>query len=406
MTWKNRMANVSWRLLLLTVVLVVITAVVGAAAVQVRQKRQELAQAPKFGVDPVPVHVVAARAGTLSESRSYLAVVEPLQTAEVSARLTAEVLSISCDEGDVVQAGDAMAVLDSREIRAGIAAAEAQISQAREDLQASQVLMETLTASVDYWRRQLTRDQSLRENNAAAISMAEVEGTAEKLQLKQGELDAARYRLNAIQHGVAVAEEKKRELETRLAYCNVVSPFDGVVTKRLVDAGDLAVPGKGLFRIEDRSTVRLTFDIPQDDLADIRPGFDVTFSAAGETRRAALTRVYPSLNAVRMVRAEVDLPAPAADGLIPGSYLSLDVILRVVQDAAIVPVSALTGTGDGPPQVYVVQQDQLALLPVEVLVSRQNEMAVSGISVGAEVVVHPFLGWARYHDGQKVEVLR
>ncbi|MGQ9574368.1 MAG: efflux RND transporter periplasmic adaptor subunit [Thermoguttaceae bacterium] len=393
------------RLMLPVVLLATIIAAVGAAVVQVRRRQQELAQAPKFAVGPVPVHVVAARSGTIRETRSYLAVVEPVRTAEVAARLTAEVLSISCDEGYVVRAGDVMAQLDSREIRAAIAGAEAQIAQAREDRQAAQALVETLAASVDYWRQQLARDQSLRTHSAAAISMTEVETTAEKLQSKQGELEAARYRLKAIQHSIEAAEEKVRELTTRLAYCSVVSPFDGVVTKRMVDEGDLAVPGKVLFLVEDRSALRLAFDVPQEDLMDVQPGMEVSFAVAGETRRATLTRLHPSLNAVRMLRAEVDLPAEAARGVVSGSYVPLEVVLRVVREAPILPVSALVGTGDAPPQVYAVRDGRLALVRVQVLATRQNEMAVSGITTGETVVVHPFLGWARYHDGQKVEVI-
>ena len=95
------------------VVALVIAAIAGAVTMRAQQKKQALAQAPKFGVRPVPVHVVQARTGDLAQSRRYLAVVEPLQTAAVSARVAAEINSITCDEGDVVKAGDVMAVMDS-----------------------------------------------------------------------------------------------------------------------------------------------------------------------------------------------------------------------------------------------------------------------------------------------------
>lgn len=383
----------------------IVAAVAGAAVMLVRRKQQSLAEAPKFAAGPAPVHVTRARSGDFTQSQAYLAVVEPLQTADVSARVTAEVLSISCDEGDVVHAGDVMAVLDSREIRAGIAAAEAQIQEAQDDLQASRVLLDTLAASVEYWRRELARDQSLRSANNAAISLVELEATAEKLQLKQGDLDSARHRLNAIQHKVEAAQDQKRALETRLAYCSVVSPFEGVVTRRLVDAGDLAAPGKALFRIEDRGTVRLAFDVPQDDLVDIKPGLQVLFTAGGRTFRAKLSRIYPSLNAVRMARAEVDVAGVAAEGLTPGSYLTLQLVTKDFPEAVIIPASALVGVDDEPAQVYVVQQDQLTLRPVQVNGRKENELAVAGVVSGETVVVHTFLGWARYHDGQKVEVI-
>lgn len=388
------------------VVILVAAAVVGATAMRAQQKKQSLAKAPKLGVGPIPVHVVEARSGSLSQSRRYLAVVEPLQTAVVSARLAAEIESIACDEGDVVKAGDVMAVLDSREIRAGIAATEAQILQSGDDLQASQVLVDSLAASVEYWRRELARDQSLREDNAAAISLAEVEGTAEKLQLKQGELASAKHRMSSVQHGVEVLQEKKRELETKLDYCTIRSPFDGVVTERFVDPGDLATSSKSLFRVENRSVMRLVFDVPQQDLSDTQPGLPVVFGSTEEPRRYPLSRLYPSLNADRMMRAEVDAPGPDAPELVTGTYIPVSVELRTYDDATLIPASSLVDAADDSSKVFVVAKNQLALRPVTVLASQHNEVAVSGIQAGEQVVVHTFLGWTRCYPGQKVEVIQ
>jgi len=394
------------RVVQLAVVILVAAAVVGAVAMRIQQKKQSLARAPKLGVGPVPVHVVVARSGSLSQSHRYLAVVEPLQTAVVAARLAAEIESITCDEGDVVKAGDVMAVLDSREIRAGIAAIEAQVLQSREALQASQVLVDSLAASVGYWRHELARDQSLREDNAAAISLAEVEGTAEKLQLKQGELASAKHRVNSVQHGVEVLQEKKRELETKLDYCTIRSPFDGVVTQRMVDPGDLATSSKNLFRVEDRSVVRLVFDVPQEDLPDTRPGLPVAFDSSEEPRRYSLSRLYPSLNAVRMMRAEIDVPGGDAPELVTGTYIPLSVELRTYHDATLIPASSLVDSVDDSWKVFIVAGNQLVLRPVTVLASQHNEVAVSGIQIGEQVVVHTFLGWSRCYPGQKVEVIR
>ncbi len=388
------------------VVALVIAAVVGAVVIRGQQKKRALAKAPKFGLHPTPVHVVQARTGSLAQSRRYLAVVEPLQTAAVSARVAAEIDSVACDEGDVVKPGDVMGVLDSREIRAGIAATEAQILQSQEDLQANRVLVDSLAASVDYWRRELERDQSLREGNAAAISLAEVEGTAETLQLKQSDWASAKHRMNSLEHGVEVFQEKKRELETKLGYCTIRSPFDGVVTQRAVDPGDLAVPSKILFRIEGRGIMRLVFDVPQGDLPDTQPGLTVAFGSGQQARRVPLSRLYPSLNAVRMMRAEVDVPGDDAPELVTGTYVPVSVELRACDNATLIPASSLVDLTSDSSNVFVVDQDQLVLRPVTVLASHGGELAVSGVQAGELVVAHTFLGWTRCYPGQKVEAIR
>ncbi len=386
--------------------ILVAVAVVGTIAMRIHQKKQLLSKAPKLGVGSVPVHVALARSGSLTQSRRYLAVVEPLRTAAVSARLAAEIRSITCDEGDLVKAGDVMAVLDSREIKAGIAATEARILQSQEDLQASQMLVNSLIASLKYWRRELDRDKSLHEDNSAAISLAEVEGTAEKLQLKQGEWASARHRMSSVKHGVEVLQEKKRELETKLDYCTIRSPFDGVVTQRMVDQGDLATSSKKLFDVEDRSVMRLVFDVPQEDLPDTHPGLFVTFGSGEKLHRYALTRLYPSLNAVRMTRAEVDIPTKHSPQLVSGTYIPLSVESRTFDNTTLIPASSLVDSADDSTKVFIVAKDKLVLRPVTVLASRNSEVAVSGVAAGEQVVVHTFLGWTRCYPGQKVEVIR
>jgi len=102
---------------------VIILAVVGAIGFGgyrlIRHKKQSLVGAPKYGQKPTPVHVVKAEKGTLTVARTYLAVCEPAQQASVSARITAAIDEVACDEGTSVKAGQILIRLDDREIREG-----------------------------------------------------------------------------------------------------------------------------------------------------------------------------------------------------------------------------------------------------------------------------------------------
>jgi len=111
-------------------VLLIVAALFLSAAFLVNRKKMQLAQAPKYGVRPIPVRATTAKLGNLSTGIDYLAVVEPVRTANISARLTATIDELLCDEGEVVKAGQVLIVLDSREIENNIAATEANIAQA------------------------------------------------------------------------------------------------------------------------------------------------------------------------------------------------------------------------------------------------------------------------------------
>ncbi len=126
------------------VVLGVLAAVVLGAALPIKHKKQALAAAPKYGMQPTPVRVALARRGDLRKARDYLAVVEPIRVADVSARLTATVEKVLHDENEPVKAGDVLVVLDGRQIEDSIATAGAQVEEAQADLASNQATVASL----------------------------------------------------------------------------------------------------------------------------------------------------------------------------------------------------------------------------------------------------------------------
>ena len=113
---------ISKKILRTVITLVVIALLIAIGTKLVKRKKAELSRAPKYGVSPIPVHVTTAEIGTLVQKHTYIAVVEPIQVANISARLTATVEKVLCDEGDHVKKGDVLFELDSKEIQNNIAA--------------------------------------------------------------------------------------------------------------------------------------------------------------------------------------------------------------------------------------------------------------------------------------------
>jgi len=386
------------------VVLGVAAAVIGGGLWLVQRKQRALAEAPKYGMQPTPVRVAVARRGALVRKRGYLAVVQPVRVANVSARLTATVEKVLYDENEPVKAGDVLVILDGRQVEESIASMKAQVEQAQADLASNQATAEALAKTVAYWEREAGRDKTLADKGV--IPAAQAEGTADKADEARGQRDAAQKKSSAIEHLIESLRRKQAELETQLSYCTIRSPFDGLVSHRLVDPGDLASPGKVLMEVEDRRQLKLCFDVPQQDLPEVREGLAVRFAVNGQDRKATLSHLFPSLNLARMLRAEVYLSGPEAEGLSSGAYVPLGVVLGETKDAVLVPASSLVESPDRKPYVFVVRDGQLEARPVNVVGSSGDDVAVEGLEAGQEVVLSTFLGWAMLSSSQKVEVMR
>jgi RND family efflux transporter MFP subunit len=118
---------------------------------------------------------------------------------------------------------------------------------------------------------------------------------------------------------------------TLVSYTKVVAPFDGVVTRRLANVGDLvqnASTGRGmpLFTCQKIDVVRISCDVPDVNAAAIRPGVkaEVRFGGpGGETIPATVTRVAVSVDpATRTMRTEIQLPNPD-EKIRPGMYVQV-----------------------------------------------------------------------------------
>jgi len=384
--------------------LAVFGGLVAGGKMLLKRKEMELAKAPVYGSRPTPVHAVEARRGDLVEKIDYLGVVQPIRVANVSARLTATVVKVLHDEGDEVKAGEMLILLDGRDIREGIASVTAQVEQAKADLASNEATVASLERSVKYWNREAQRDEALAKKDD--IPAAAAEGTADKANVAQGKLSATKQKSAAIKHLIRSLERKAAELETKLGYCSITSPYRGLVTQRLVDPGDLAVPGKTLMVVEDRAQLKLSFDVPQQDLPRVREGLDVVFRAGGAERKAKLSHMHPSLSATRMLKAEVYLSGGATEGLSCGAYVPLSVIIRRRKNVVLIPSSCVIESPEGKPYVFVVEGDHLAARQVERLGARGDEVGVAGVKPGEYVVRHTFLGWALLSSGEKVEMIR
>ena len=354
--------------------IVIILLVVLALAALIVKRKKQAAAAPAYGERPVAVHVAVATQRPLEKAHSYLGVAEAWQTAAVSSRIAARVETVPTDEGDRVKAGDVLLQLDDSDVQAQLNAAEASI--------------QSLETNHSFWADENRRDSKLAEEGV--ISKVEAEATRNRLADASARLDAA-------QRGRDI-------LLTQLTYTKLVSPFDGMITKRDVDPGTLATPGKPLMVVEDRSKLKLAFDAPQEDMAFMKEGLPVRAQAGEKELKLVVTHMYPSLDRARMARIEVEAPVDA--GLQVGALVPLSVVLARHENAVTVPRECLMENTEGQTTVFVLKDGVLEARPVKTLMASGGRVEVQGLEAGEQVVTSTFLGWATLSSGLKVEVVR
>ncbi len=259
--------------------------------------------------------------------------------------------------GDKVQKGQLIARLDAAEIPARLEQAEATLDQADRDLKRISVLFEQQT-----------------------VTRAEYDIAQARQRMAKGATD---------------------EAKAMMSYVEIVAPFDGLVTKKWADVGDLAVPGKPLIEIEDPALLQMEADLPETIAARVTRKARLKIQAAGANGdfEGVVSELAPSADPIsRTFRVKLDLPQ--TPGLMPGQFARL--IVPIGESNAVrVPAAAVVQRG----QLEIVfcvtdQRARLHLVKTGKRVGDELEI-VSGLNDGDTVVVS---GAEQLTDGQPVEV--
>jgi RND family efflux transporter MFP subunit len=346
MTWKRLLGFV-----------LVLALVIGLVTVRAR-RASERQNAPRLAPQPVTIEVSPLRSGSVQSRQSFLGEVTAGNEAPLSARIVSQVLSVTVREGDAVRRGQLLVDLDPRELDDAAASLEAGVIAAREAQVAGQV-------AYDAQRQSTARDKTLAD--AEAISREEFERS-------HTALAGARARLEAVQAQVVAAQKALQSAATRRGYAAIRAPFDGVVSRRDVNPGDMATPGKPLVTIVRTGGLRVRVKIPADRLAGLAAGHLVAVRGPAGDVALPIARVHPALDASHLATIEVD--APDTLHLLIGATPVVDV-MRPSGEGLITPVRALVETQAGA-YVFLVAGDRVRRLQVHVLGRGAEGVAIRG----------------------------
>jgi HlyD family secretion protein len=247
-------------------------------------------------------------------------------TGQSPAKVSGYVSQINNDIGDRVRKGQALAIIANPELQTQFDKAEAAVQQATAAVEVAKRQITGMQADLALQEVTLRRQKELFAGKAATAQM--LDEAQAKHGISAANVEIGKAKLVSAEADLRAAKAEAERIQALLQYNRIVAPFDGVVTRRMVNPGDLVQAAIStrttpLFTIQQIDTVRVLADVPESSAMGIRPGLEseVTFYGPGEIIfHGTVTRIATALDpATRTMRVEIDLPN--SDGaLMPGMY--------------------------------------------------------------------------------------
>jgi len=325
-----------------------------AAATEVHAKQYVTTIMPKAAGNGLPLTLP----GTL----------QGINEATVYARSNGYILRWTKDIGSSVKKGELLAEITAPEIDQELSQAVAAQQQA-----ASSEALAKSTA--ERWK-------SLREKDAVT----------------QQDLDERQSTYLQAQANLASAQANTARLRNLQGFNKVVAPFDGVVTSRNIDMGDLVDAGNGgvakaLFTIAQLDPLRLYVFVPQVYARQVKVGDVVTVNLAehqGAEYQGSIARTARAIDTgTRTMQVEIRVPNPKEE-LIAGAYVQVNLPIKQDGTALLVPTNVLLFRPDGPRVATVDAQGRVRLSTVKLGTDFGSIVAViSGLQADDRVILNP-----------------
>ena len=304
---------------------------------------------------PVAVRIQTIESKPHVASEEVVATVNSKLRSVIESKVSGRIDKMLVTPGQKVKEGDLLVELDVREIRAKLDQATPVREQAEKDLKRFTDLLAK-----------------------RVITQQEFEGA---------------------ESNARVARAAVVEAETMLGYAKVSAPFDGVITRKLADVGDLATPGKPIVEMEDPAALRLEAAVPEAIIDRVSLGSKLTVRIGSNELEGVVREMSPTADPnSRTLLVKLDLPA--TPGLRTGQFGRVAV---PVAETSVLRVPASAVLRRGQMELVFIGDDKharLRIVKTGKMIGGEIEI-VSGVNSGEQVIIE---GAANLVDGQPIEV--
>jgi RND family efflux transporter MFP subunit len=375
---------------------------------RINRSHEALAATNESPVTHPVVSVVRAQEGQATSELLLPGNIEPLYSAAIYARTEGYLQRRYVDIGAKVKVGQLLAEISSPEVDQQLLQARATLAQSAAALEQAKAALQQAKANEELAR--LTKERDLPLGQQRAIAQQVVDEAVQAYDARVADVAAANANITAAQASVTANQANVARFQQLQGFERVVAPFDGVITQRNVEQGDLvttgsAGAGKPLFGISQSATLRIQVDVPQSQAVKIEDGQKASITVKerlGREYTGTVVRSADALdNAARTMRTEVQVDN--RDGsLLPGMYADVKFILPEQRRALVIPTSSLVIDHSGSHVAVVGDGHTIHFVPVVIGRDMGTQVEVlNGIQSSDSLVASPS---DLLHDGQVVQV--
>jgi HlyD family secretion protein len=363
-----------------------------------------------WGLRPAEAVSITAGKAPLVRTLQFSARVATLSRVDVGSTLTARVREVLFSQGAHVQAGDVLVRLDSDELRAALAQAEANERQAQARLSGlrstgrlsvrateSQAASALVAARADLQRTQGLVSQGF-------LSQSRLDDARRAVDVAQAQVDAARAQSDAnadtgtdvmqAQAQLAVASAVRQSAQARLKEAAILAPAHARVLARSVEPGQIVQPGRALLTLALSGPLQLVAQVDERYLEQLAPGQPAQVLADAYSAQAFQAQVLSIAPVVDPQRGAIEvrfaLQGPVPDFLREDMTVSIEVETARREKALVVPLSALRGDPTAAPTVWLVRDGRIEARQVRLGLRNLAWVEVQeGLNEGEVVLIGP-----------------
>ncbi len=365
---------------------------------------------------PTPVEVDDVTRGPIDLIVNGDAVLYPFNQANVTSKISAPVRRVLVNRGDHVKTGQLLAELESRDLAASAEEIRNLLDQAQaalqtttgatvpEDRTRSLADVQTAQQALDAARKVYESRVELQKEGALAQKL--VDDAKVAMVQAQSQLETAQRHLQSVQQVTSTEQVKSAQaqvnaakahydsLAAQVAYAEVRSPINGIVSDRPVYPGDTPAPGMPIVSIVDISKVVARVNIPVKDAAPVQVGRPATITGPDGVLPGKVIVVSPAVDpSTTTVQVWVEADNPG-EKMKPGGTVRVSIRADLIKDTLLVPSAALLNADEGGEKVMVVDKNSIAHeRKVTVGVREGNRVQIlGGVTEGEKVITSGGLG--------------